>query len=134
MRHPATSLSLLETAVVLGGHGRRCDMTGRLDTEAGEGMICDDTYPQRPNGGNLVPLTMGGTWVNPRDADMCCSMPRVHCLTAAGSRRLSDLGFTLWTLDQMDDHAQCHTGDAVIDHIPAMVTLFPQVKGCWVFQ
>jgi 2',3'-cyclic-nucleotide 2'-phosphodiesterase (5'-nucleotidase family) len=107
--------------------------TCMIDTDAGTVITYDDTYPELPNGNNVVSLVFDGTTVDFSDADTYYNVSSVNYL-AAGSCNFNDDGITIWPLDQVVADTQYYVRDSVIDYITAMGTVSPQVEGRLVFQ
>jgi|GEM_PF-321371 len=106
--------------------------TCMLDTNGGSVITYNDTYPDLPNGNNVVSLVFNGTAVDFTDADTYYNVGTVNYV-AAGSCNFNDAGVTLWPLDQVTADTQFYVRDSVIDYITAMGTISPAVEGRLVF-
>ncbi|MFQ5595289.1 MAG: bifunctional metallophosphatase/5'-nucleotidase [Anaerolineae bacterium] len=106
--------------------------TCMLDINEGGVITYNDTYPDMPDGNNVVSLVFNGTTVDFNDADTYYNVSTVNYL-AAGSCNFNDDGATLWPLDQMTADTQYYVRDSVIDYVTAMGTISPQVEGRLVF-
>ncbi|MBC8448177.1 MAG: 5'-nucleotidase C-terminal domain-containing protein [Chloroflexi bacterium] len=107
--------------------------TCMLDTDAGNVITYNDTYPAEPDGNNVVSLVIDGTPVDFADADTTYNVSSVNYV-AAGSCNFNDDGVTLWPLDQIVADTQYYVRDAVIAYITAMGAISPAVEGRLVFQ
>ncbi|MBC8422467.1 MAG: 5'-nucleotidase C-terminal domain-containing protein [Chloroflexi bacterium] len=106
--------------------------TCMLDINAGGVITYNDTYPDLPNGNNVVSLVFNGTAVDFTDADTYYNVGTVNYL-AAGSCNFNDAGVTIWPLDQVIADTQYYVRDSVIDYIMDQGTISPAIEGRLVF-
>jgi len=105
-----------------------------LDTNAGNQIIYQDSYPSLPHGNNVRALLINGVPVDFSDETTKYRVSTVNYL-AAGACNYSDEGKTLWPLDQIADDTQFYVRDAVINYISAQTEpIAPAVEGRIVFQ
>jgi 2',3'-cyclic-nucleotide 2'-phosphodiesterase (5'-nucleotidase family) len=106
--------------------------TCMLDINGGSVITYNDTYPELPDGSNVVSLVFNGTAVDFTDAGTYYNVGTVNYV-AAGSCNFSDAGVTLWPLGQVTADTQYYVRDSVIHYITAMGTISPAVEGRLVF-
>ena len=102
--------------------------TCMIDTNAGNQIVYDDTYPTLPNGNNVVSLNIGGNLVDFNDAATYYRVSTVNYL-AAGSCNFNDGGVSLWPLDQIAADTQYYVRDAVINYITDQGVVSPAIEG-----
>ena len=102
--------------------------TCNLDINAGGVIAYNDTYPELPDGNNVVSLSFNGTVVDFEGADTYYNVSSVNYL-GAGSCNFNDDGETLWPLNQIVADTQFYVRDAVISYILAMGTVSPEGEG-----
>jgi 2',3'-cyclic-nucleotide 2'-phosphodiesterase/3'-nucleotidase/5'-nucleotidase len=107
--------------------------TCMLDISQGGVITYRDTYPELPDGNNVVSLVFNGTEVDFTDADTYYDVSSVNYL-AAGSCNFNDDGVTIWPLDQITYDTQYYVRDSVIGYIQANTPVSPQVEGRLVFM
>ncbi len=108
--------------------------TCMLDTNAGNVITYNDTYPNLPNGNNVVSLVVGGQPIDFTDATTYYSVSTVNYL-AAGSCNFNNSGVSLWPLNQIESDTQLYVRDAVINYIKAQTgPISPAIEGRLVFQ
>lgn len=107
--------------------------TCMLDINEGGVITYDDTYPNLPDGNNVVSLVVGGQPIDFGDAATYYNVGTVNYL-AAGSCNFNDDGVTLWPLDQTVADTQFYVRDAVIDYIQDQGTVSPEIEGRLVWQ
>ncbi len=108
--------------------------TCMLDTNAGNVITYNDTYPNLPDGNNVVSLVVGGQPIDFTDATTYYSVSTVNYL-AAGSCNFKDGTVSLWPLDQIEADTQYYVRDAVIDYIKDQTgPISPAIEGRLVFQ
>jgi 5'-nucleotidase/UDP-sugar diphosphatase len=109
--------------------------TCMLDTDAGNVITYDDTYPDPydPAVDHVVSLEIDGTPVDFEDADTYYRVSTVNYL-AAGSCNFNDAGVSLWPLGQITNDTQFYVRDAVINYIDAMGTVSPAIEGRLAFE
>lgn len=92
--------------------------TCMLDTDAGNKIVYDDTYPALPSGNNVLGLFINGKAVDFTDAAKYYRVSSVNYL-AAGACNFSDAGKSLWPLEQIVADTQYYVRDAVIEYVQA---------------
>ncbi|WP_322506570.1 bifunctional UDP-sugar hydrolase/5'-nucleotidase, partial [Anaerolinea sp.] len=110
--------------------------TCMLDINKGGRIVYNDTYPNLPNGNNVVALyftDQSGVEhrVDFNDASTYYNVSTVNYL-AAGSCNFNDSGVSLWPLSQIVSDTQYYVRDAVIEYLqdPATVKpINPQIEG-----
>jgi 2',3'-cyclic-nucleotide 2'-phosphodiesterase (5'-nucleotidase family) len=102
--------------------------TCMIDTNQGNAINYIDSFPQLPNGNNVVSLVINGAPVDFKDATKFYNVSTVNYL-AAGSCNFNDNGKTLWPLDQIVADTQFYVRDAVIDYVTHMTTVSPAIEG-----
>ncbi|MGQ9713269.1 MAG: 5'-nucleotidase C-terminal domain-containing protein [Anaerolineae bacterium] len=102
--------------------------TCMLDINGGNQIRYLDTYPELPNGNNVMALRIGDRFVDFNDPDTYYNVGTVNYV-AAGSCNFSDEGITIWPLDQIVADTQFYVRDAVIGYIQERGTVNPQVEG-----
>jgi 5'-nucleotidase len=102
--------------------------TCMLDTNAGNEIVYNDTYPTLPDGNNVSAFKYNGTPIDFSDTTTYYNVSTVNYL-AAGSCNFNDAGVTLWPLDQIAQDTQFYVRDAVIHYIDAMNTVSPAIEG-----
>jgi 2',3'-cyclic-nucleotide 2'-phosphodiesterase (5'-nucleotidase family) len=102
--------------------------TCMLDTDAGNRIVYNDTYPALPDGNNVVALIIGGQPIDFLDATTYYTVSTVNYL-AAGSCNFNDDGQTLWPLDQIVADTQYYVRDAVIDYTMDQGIVSPAIEG-----
>ena len=103
-----------------------------LDINSGGVITYLDTYPDLPDGNNVVSLVFNGTEVDFTDADTYYNVGTVNYV-AVGACNFNDADVTIWPLDQITADTQYYVRDSVIDYIMAMGTITPAVEGRLVF-
>ncbi len=98
-----------------------------------EKTAAGQTVPPKPDGSNVVSLTIGGKAVDFSDATKYYNVSTVNYL-AAGSCNFSDNGKSLWPLGQIVHDTQYYVRDAVIDYVKDKGTVSPAIEGRLVFQ
>ena len=98
-----------------------------------EKTAAGQTVPPKPDGSNVVSLTIGGKAVDFSDAKTYYNVSTVNYL-AAGACNFSDNGKTLWPLGQIVHDTQYYVRDAVIDYIAEKGTVSPAIEGRLVFE
>jgi 5'-nucleotidase/UDP-sugar diphosphatase len=106
--------------------------TCMIDTDAGNQIVYNDTYPELPDGDNVAAMWFGDKKVDFSDADTYYKVSTVNYL-AAGSCNFNDGGVSLWPLDQIVNDTQYYVRDAVINYITDMGTVSPQIEGRLLF-
>lgn len=107
--------------------------TCMLDTDAGNQIVYNDTYPAMPDGNNVQGLFINGTAVDFTDADTYYRVSSVNYL-AAGACNFSDAGKSLWPLDQIVADTQYYVRDAVIEYVQAQTApVSPAIEGRLLF-
>lgn len=110
--------------------------TCMLDINKGGRIVYNDTYPNLPNGNNVVALyftDQSGVEhrVDFNNASTYYNVSTVNYL-AAGSCNFNDGGVSLWPLSQIVSDTQYYVRDAVIEYLqdPATVKpINPQIEG-----
>jgi len=102
--------------------------TCMLDTNAGNQIVYRDSYPDLPDGHNVVELNIGGEPVDFNDAATYYDVSTVNYL-AAGSCNFNDDGVSLWPLDQIVADTQYYVRDAVINYTMEQGFVSPQIEG-----
>ena len=98
-----------------------------------EKTAAGQTVPPKPDGSNVVSLTIGGKAVDFSDATKYYNVSTVNYL-AAGSCNFSDNGKSLWPLNQIVHDTQYYVRDAVIDYVKDKGTVSPAIEGRLVFE
>jgi 2',3'-cyclic-nucleotide 2'-phosphodiesterase (5'-nucleotidase family) len=106
--------------------------TCMIDTDAGNQIRYNDTYPLLPNGNNVTALIIQGTPVDFNDAAKFYNVSTVNYL-AAGSCNFNNGGVSLWPLSQIVADTQYYVRDAVINYITAQGTISPTIEGRLLF-
>jgi len=118
---------------VPGAGGYSYYTTCMLDINAGGQITYNDTYPELPNGNNVVSLVVNGESVDFTDTSRYYLVSTVNYL-AAGSCNFNDGGVTLWPLNQIEHDTQYYVRDAVINYIKAQPgPISPAIEGRLVF-
>jgi 5'-nucleotidase/UDP-sugar diphosphatase len=105
-----------------------------LDTNAGNQIVYQDTYPALPSGNNVKAFYMAGVPIDFADATTYYHVSTVNYL-AAGACNYSDAGVTLWPLGQIANDTQFYVRDAVIHYIPEQtLPIAPAIEGRILFQ
>ncbi|HEX5589444.1 MAG TPA: 5'-nucleotidase C-terminal domain-containing protein [Candidatus Limnocylindrales bacterium] len=110
--------------------------TCMLDTNAGNVITYDDTYPAAydPSVSHVLSLSIGGTPVDFTDATTFYRVSTVNYL-AAGSCNFNDAGVSLWPLSQIANDTQYYVRDAVIDYVRDQSgPISPAIEGRLVFN
>ncbi len=102
--------------------------TCMLDINSGGVITYLDTYPDLPDGDNVLSLVFDGTAVDFTDADTYYNVGTVNYV-AAGSCNFNNAGETIWPLDQVTADTQYYVRDSVIDYIEHEGTISPAVEG-----
>lgn len=110
--------------------------TCMLDINKGGRIVYNDTYPNLPNGNNVVALyftDQSGVEhrVDFNDASTYYNVSTVNYL-AAGSCNFNNSGVSLWPLNQIVSDTQYYVRDAVIEYIkdPSVTKpINPQIEG-----
>ncbi len=103
--------------------------TCMLDTNFGNQIVYQDTYPTLPNGNNVLEYRFGGLSIDFTDASTYYRVSTVNYL-AAGSCNFNDGGVSLWPLDQIVADTQYYVRDAVIHYIPTLTQpISPTIEG-----
>ncbi len=102
--------------------------TCMLDTNAGNVIGYNDTYPALPDGNNVAYLKIGGKNIDFTDPSKYYNVSTVNYL-AAGSCNFNDAGQSLWPLDQIVADTQYYVRDAVIDYIKHEGIVSPEIEG-----
>ncbi len=102
--------------------------TCMIDTDFGNQIVYNDTYPSLPDGNNVAALWFGNTKVDFTDAATYYHVSTVNYL-AAGSCNFNDAGVSLWPLDQIASDTQYYVRDAVIHYIEDTSPIAPVVEG-----
>ncbi len=99
-----------------------------------EKTAAGQTVPPKPDGSNVVSLTINGKAVDFKDATTYYNVSTVNYL-AAGACNFSDSnGKSLWPLSQIVHDTQYYVRDAAIDYIAAKGTVSPAIEGRLVFE
>ena len=106
-----------------------------LDTNAGNRIVYNDTFPALPDGNNVTAFYHYGVPIDLTDADTYYRVSTVNYL-AAGACNYSDGGTTLWPLDQIVNDTQFYVRDAVINYVMDRTPppIAPSVGGRILFQ
>ena len=107
--------------------------TCMLSTNFGNNIAYNDTYPELPDGNNVMYLKIGGDLVDFNDATQYYNVSTVNYL-AAGSCNFNDGGVSLWPLDQIVADTQFYVRDAVIDYVTHEGIVSPMIEGRLVFN
>jgi hypothetical protein len=102
-----------------------------IDTDAGNQILYNDTYPALPDGNNVLEYRYGGVPIDFTDADTYYRVSSVNYL-AAGACNYSNPGTgTLWPLSQIVNDTQYYVRDAVINYIAAVTppAINPRIEG-----
>jgi 2',3'-cyclic-nucleotide 2'-phosphodiesterase (5'-nucleotidase family) len=103
--------------------------TCNLQINKGGQITYWDTYPELPNGNNVLALVFNGHSVDFDDADTYYEVSTVNYL-AAGSCNFNDNGVSLWPLSQITHDTQYYVRDVVIDYISAQTApISPAIEG-----
>jgi 2',3'-cyclic-nucleotide 2'-phosphodiesterase (5'-nucleotidase family) len=119
------------TTYPYGGYSRYT--TCMLDISEGGQITYKDTYPQLPDGNNVISLTVNGQPVDLLDATTFYTVSTVNYV-AAGSCNFNDDGATLWPLTQLVTDTQLYVRDSVISYVTDQGTISPAIEGRLVFQ
>jgi len=106
--------------------------TCMIDINSVGRIFYKDTYPDLPDGNNVMGLVVNGMPIDFADADTYYNVSTVNYL-AAGSCNFNDNGVSLWPLDQIVHDTQYYVRDAVIDYITAMGIVSPKIEGRLLF-
>ncbi|HEY3310300.1 MAG TPA: 5'-nucleotidase C-terminal domain-containing protein [Anaerolineales bacterium] len=107
--------------------------TCMLDTNFGNRIVYNDTYPALPSGDNVTSLVINGTPIDFNDAAKYYRVSTVNYL-AAGSCNFNNAGVSLWPLTQIANDTQFYVRDAVIDYVTWMGTISPAIEGRLAFS
>lgn len=103
--------------------------TCMLDTNMENQIHYRDTYPDLPDGNNVLALVIGGKPVDFNNADKYYRVSSVNYL-AAGACNFSEGGQSLWPLGQIAADTQYYVRDAVIEYIQAQTEpVNPTIEG-----
>jgi 2',3'-cyclic-nucleotide 2'-phosphodiesterase (5'-nucleotidase family) len=102
--------------------------TCMLDISSGGNITYRDSYPDLPDGHNVISLVVNGVPVDFTDANTYYHVASVNYL-AAGSCNFNDNGQTLWPLDQIVHDTQYYVRDSVINYIMDQETISPTIEG-----
>jgi len=105
--------------------------TCMLDTNSGNQIVYQDTYPALPDGNNVLEFRYGGVPIDFTDAATFYRVSSVNSL-AAGACNFSNPGTsTLWPLDQIVADTQYYVRDAVIHYVDAITppAIEPAIEG-----
>jgi hypothetical protein len=107
--------------------------TCMLDTDAGNQIVYNDTYPAMPDGNNVLGLFINGKAVDFTNSHKYYRVSSVNYL-AAGACNFSDAGKSLWPLDQIVADTQYYVRDAVIEYVQAQTApISPTIEGRLLF-
>ena len=103
--------------------------TCMIDTDFGNQVVYNDTYPALPDGNNVAAMWDGENLVDFTDATTYYRVSTVNYL-AAGSCNFNDGGVSLWPLNQIANDTQYYVRDAVIHYIQAQkAPISPAIEG-----